>query len=29
MKKLAELKESGILTEKEFNEKKTELLTKM
>ncbi|MCJ8172883.1 PH domain-containing protein [Clostridium botulinum] len=29
IKKLAELKESGILTEKEFNEKKTELLAKL
>lgn len=29
IKKLAELKESGILTEEEFNAKKTELLAKM
>ena len=29
IKKLAELKEQGILTDEEFNKKKTELLNKM
>jgi hypothetical protein len=29
IKKLAELRDSGIITEKEFNDKKTELLKRM